>query len=398
MMLFLKKFGCLILLLFAGTLLMAQSIPFKTLSEELQSLQKQLVPDKRVAILDIEIKDTLQQVLVVSGETDLPEAKAQIIQFLTDKKIPFIDSLRLLPDAVLGDKTWALATLSVSNIRALPDDASELVSQALMGTPLRVLDYNNKFYRVQTPDQYIGWLDASGLQLFTEKELDRWKGTKRFLFTSMSGYAYAAPRKKVEVVSDLVIGDLFEVEATVRGFLKIRLPDGRRGYVRKSHCISFEDWSNTDPKVSSIVSVARNMMGSPYLWGGASSKANDCSGFVKVAYYSQGIILARDASQQAKYGEPVDFSKIDNLQPGDLLFFGRDERHITHTGIYLRNGDFIHSSGRVLISSIDPDDPKYSPTRKSQAARRVMHSLNTEGIVRVKDHPWYINKPESQRL
>ncbi|NOU46359.1 MAG: C40 family peptidase [Bacteroidales bacterium] len=393
MMLFFKKFGCLILFLFAGAMVMAQSIPFKTLSVELQSLQKQLVPDKRVAILDIGLQDTLQPKPVISGETDLPEAKAQIIQYLTDNKIQFIDSIRLLPDIALGEKIWALATLSVSNIRALPDDASELVSQALMGTPLRVLDYKNKFYRVQTPDKYIGWMDAGGLQLFTEKELGRWKGTKRFLFISMSGYACDAPRKKAEVVSDLVIGDLFEVEAKVRGYLIIRLPDGRSGYVRKSHCISFEDWSNTDPKVSSIVSVARNMMGSPYLWGGASSKANDCSGFVKVAYYAQGIILARDASQQAKYGEPVDFSKIENLQPGDLLFFGRDERHITHTGIYLGNGDFIHSSGRVLISSIDPTDPKYNPARKSQAARRVMHSLNTEGIVRVKDHPWYINKP-----
>jgi len=390
---FYKKIGSLFLLLCAGTIVMAQTLSYKTLSQELQSLQKQLLPDKRVAILEIELKDTLQPIVVVSGETDLPDAKVQIIQFLTDKKVSFIDSLRLLPDSSLGDKTWALATLSVSNIRALPDHASELVSQALMGTPLKVLDYNDKWYRVQTPEHYIGWMDSSGLQQFTAKEMEYWKKSDRYLYNHLSGYVYDAPGEKGEVVTDLVLGDLFEVESAVKGFLKIRIPDGRSGYVRKADCISFNDWSCSEPNVQSILSVARQMMGSPYLWGGTSSKAVDCSGFVKLVYYAQGIILARDASQQASYGESIDFSKMNNLQPGGLLFFGSSAQQISHVGIYLGKGDFIHSSGRVHISSIDPSDPKYVLTRKNVAACRIVNSLNTEGIVRVKDHPWYNVQP-----
>jgi len=141
------------------------------------------------------------------------------------------------------------------------------------------------------------------------------------------------------------------------------------------------------------LSAAKQMMGSPYLWGGASSKATDCSGFVKLVYYTQGIIIARDASQQARYGDSIDFTNKNNLQPGDLLFFGSSVQRIGHVGIYLGNGDFIHSSGRVYISSIDPADPKYIVTRKNVAARRILKSLNTEGIVRVKDHPWYTVQP-----
>jgi gamma-D-glutamyl-L-lysine dipeptidyl-peptidase len=384
-----KKTGFLFLLLCTWEMGMTQSLSYKALSQELQSLQKQIVPDKRVAILEIELKDTLSPVVVVSGKTDLHEAKKQIIQFLTDQKVSFIDSIRLLPDSLLGDKTWALAKLSVSNIRILPKDASELVSQVMMGTPMKVLDYVDKWYLIQTPEHYIGWMDTSGLQTVTQKELDRWKGSNRCLYNRMSGFVYDLPGKKGEVISDIVLGDLFEVKSSVRGFLKIWIPDGRIGYVRKAECISFESWTTPEPKVQSVLSIARKMMGFPYLWGGASSKAVDCSGFVKLAYYTQGIILARDASQQATYGETIDFNNMNNLQPGDLLFFGSSSQHITHMGIYLADGNFIHASGMVRVNSIDPSDPGFIPVRKTVTARRIMNSLNTEGIVRVEDHPWY---------
>jgi gamma-D-glutamyl-L-lysine dipeptidyl-peptidase len=290
-------------------------------------------------------------------------------------------------------KPWALATLSVSNIRALPDHSSELVTQVLMGTPLKILDSSDKWYRVQTPEQYIGWMDNGGLQQFTQEELETWKSSGRYLFNCISGFAYNAPTKKGEVVTDLVLGDLFEIEKETKGFLKIKIPDGRYGYVKKADCISFKDWSNQVPDPKSIISVAMKMMGAPYLWGGTSSKAVDCSGFVKLVFYAQGIILARDASQQALYGEEIDFRNMDNLQQGDLLFFGSSAQHISHVGIYLGKGDFIHSSGRVHISSIDPGSSQYDINRKNVAARRVLGSLNTEGIIMVKDHTWYNNLP-----
>ena len=130
-------------------------------------------------------------------------------------------------------------------------------------------------------------------------------------------------------------------------------------------------------------------MGFPYLWGGASTKAVDCSGFTKLVYYTQGIILARDASQQARYGHPVDISRLENLAKGDLLFFGNSAERPSHVGIHLGNGDFIHSSGRVHISSIIPGDPKNDPERNFVAARRIVNSLDMEGITRVAKHPWY---------
>ena len=228
------KIGLLFISLCAATYLTAQTLHFKTLQEEIQSMQKQLVPDKRVAILEIEIKDTLRPVITVSGETNLAEAKQQIVSFLNNRKISFTDSIRVLPDAAAGEKTWALVTLSVSNLRTKPDDAAELASQVLLGTPVKILDYKNKWYRVQTPEKYIGWMDAAGLQPLSQKEIENWKNTDRCAFNRISGFVTDAQKKDAGIVSDVVLGDLFEVEATVKKYLKIRFPDGRTGFVRKT--------------------------------------------------------------------------------------------------------------------------------------------------------------------
>lgn len=219
--------------------------------------------------------------------------------------------------------------------------------------------------------------------------MNNWRSSKRYIYNHISGFVLDTPKKKGNVVSDIVLCSLFEVEKSEKRYLKIKFPDGRTGYVRKTDCISYEDWSNSEPKVQKIESVAKEMMGFPYLWGGTSSKNVDCSGFIKLAFYSQGIILSRDASQQAKYGESIDFSNIHNLQHGDLLFFGRSAQRVTHVGFYLGNGEFIHASGRVHISSIVPGNPKFVTERNFVAARRILNSVDTEGIVSIKNHPWY---------
>jgi hypothetical protein len=287
---------------------------------------------------------------------------------------------------------YALAALSVSNLRAIPDHTSELVSQVMMGTPLKVLDFRDKFYQVQTPESYFGWLDAKGLELQTDEEFDAWKRSPRCFYNRIYGTALSIPDPDIDIdiVTDLVLGDLFVVEGESNGFLKIELPDGRIGFVRQEECLAFDDWISITPNSDAIIIYAKQMIGFPYLWGGASSKAVDCSGFTKLMFYTQGIILARDASQQVKCGQPVDISSPDNLEKGDLLFFGNSAEKPSHVGLHLGHGDFIHASGRVHISSIIPGDPKHDPERNFVAARRIINSLDSEGITRVKNHEWYV--------
>ena len=102
---------------------------------------------------------------------------------------------------------------------------------------------------------------------------------------------------------------------------------------------------------SQIVSTAEKYLGVPYVWGGSSPKGFDCSGFVYYVLKSLGYKASRTMSGQYNMGTPVDKSQ---LQPGDLVFFqGTYKSGMSHVGIYVGNGQFIHSphTGKVVCYS-----------------------------------------------
>ena len=103
---------------------------------------------------------------------------------------------------------------------------------------------------------------------------------------------------------------------------------------------------------SSIVSVAKNYLGVPYVWGGTSPSGFDCSGFTQYVFRQCGYSINRTADAQYSNGSYVSY---DNLSAGDLVFFCNtySASGITHVGIYIGGGQFIHSaSGGVKISSL----------------------------------------------
>ena len=107
-----------------------------------------------------------------------------------------------------------------------------------------------------------------------------------------------------------------------------------------------------------VVSTALGALGTPYQWGGTAENAFDCSGLVQYAYGQHGIRLPRRSRDQAEVGAEVT-PVVEALRPGDILLFSVHEgAGVTHVGLYVGEGQFIHSaSDGVKLSHLDPHDP-----------------------------------------
>lgn len=360
----------------------------KTINQTIAAVKKQYAPDKRVAVFTVETSGDKKAVLL-KGETSVPEAKQALLDELAARKINVIDSIKTLPTGILGDKTYAVVTLSVANIRSQPDHSAELATQALLGTPLKVLNQTSYWYQVQTPDNYISWVDKDGIQLMNASEFDAWQRGKKLIYTEIYGFSYGEPNASAQTVSDLVGGDIVRLEKETGDYYHIAFPDGRESFIPKTAAQPYEKWlASLQISEESLVHTAKKLMGIPYLWGGTSLKGVDCSGFTKTVYFLNGLVLPRDASQQVHTGDAIDTSNgYDQLQPGDLLFFGKPatdttSERVVHVGMWIGKGEFIHSSGKVEINSFDPkaanfDEPNF---KRFLRAKRILNTTSSEVV------------------
>ncbi len=361
----------------------------------IDSLSARFIPDHRMGISDIKAFAGRGGAILIKGETTDPDLKSMIIKTLNNSGNIVIDSIITLPDTLHNKKYTGLVTLSVINIRKHPDHAAEMVSQSILGTPVRILKNRAGWSLIRTPDDYIGWAEESSLEPMTTGEMNGWKRSDRVITQKNCGWIYESAGGEA-VIGDFVAGCIFVNEGKTGIFTKIRLPDGREGYVPTLSVKDFNEWrAGVRCTGESVIKCAATFTGLPYLWGGTSSRGVDCSGFSQSVFYLNGIILRRDASLQALHGTDVAISSgYGLLRPGDLLFFGTKDKprpHVTHVAIYKGDNEYINSAGRVLVNSLDSTRSNYSRYREVSLllAKRVIGVTNDPGIVPVRDHPWY---------
>jgi gamma-D-glutamyl-L-lysine dipeptidyl-peptidase len=352
------------------------------LSEIVHSVKETYAPDSRTAVFDIGW-ERWDGTLVLTGETDNPDLKDVLFTALGEAELPaFIDSITVLPHPELGEKHHAIVTVSVGNMRNAHRHTAELVTQVLLGTPVKVLKRHRGWYYIQSPDSYLGWINSGALHLMTTDELDDWQTAPKLIVTDHYGIVYEQPHTDALPVTNAVIGTRLLSSGQTGSWYRVTLPDGRIGYIEIHKAHDYAQWEETRILTgTTVTATAMKFLGVPYLWGGTSVKGFDCSGFTKTVFWLNGMDLYRDASQQVSMGIPIDAGEnFSGLREGDLLFFGRaaterQPERIVHVGIYLGNGEFIHSSVYVRINSLFPEADNYDEFERNRyvRARRLIH-------------------------
>ncbi|MEY8370046.1 C40 family peptidase [Aerococcaceae bacterium 50-4] len=116
---------------------------------------------------------------------------------------------------------------------------------------------------------------------------------------------------------------------------------------------------STSTKRQAIIHSARNLIGTPYIWGGNDLSGFDCSGFIEYIFKANGLYMPRTTNQQQYFGQPID---LDNVQPGDLYFFEEDDQ-VYHVALALGEGYYLHapSPGKsVSYGHVDRFAPQFA--------------------------------------
>lgn len=257
----------------------------------------------------------------------------------------------------------------VLNMYSAPETDVDVVSQAIYATAVAVLEEKAGWTRIRTPDDYTGWVvssalvDAPAVPYGSAKDVVQVRSLFAHVYREDSVTKHA-PLLTVPFEARLEL-DVETGKASER-WSPVRLPDGRRGWIQNGDMAAAAGRLD----VHDTIALARAFLGLPYTWGGTSSFGYDCSGFTQMLMRQRGYVMPRDARDQAAWKGLVAVQRGE-LEPGDLLYFGPSEARITHTGMYIGDGQFINATTyeRPVVRIDNLDDPHWA--RLFVAARRV---------------------------
>jgi len=237
-------------------------------------------------------------------------------------------------------------------LRHEPSETSEMETQILFGELYIVLEDDGNWAKVHLRnDGYEGWINS---KIVTPIDSE--------LIMQLAEQPFYTVGEKIDFV-------------TVDNQYKMPIGAGSvlygDGFKLGKHTYSYPMGNNLPRTAESVVELAKQFLGSPYLWGGKSMFGIDCTGLTQVCYAAIGINLPRNASQQESVGQHIPF--IADAQPADLAFFGHEgDDRTTHAGILISQNEIIHaSSGVVRIDKVDHygifnvDTEQYSHTLRA---------------------------------
>ncbi len=229
-------------------------------------------------------------------------------------------------------------------------------TQALYGTRLQILGSRPGWYEVavtgqptpKNPNGYPGWVPAA--QVAIDPGYGRFAATRPFALVDRSALAWLyrdadRAHRSLQVSYDTRLPVLDQTAHAV----EVAVPGGDPAWLAASAASVFASQSAIPPPTGPrLVAQARLFLHRPYLWGGASGYAFDCSGFTHTLYHANGITIGRDADAQADFAGHGTLVDRSDLRPGDLIFYAStpgDPATIDHVAMYVGGDRMIEAYG-----------------------------------------------------
>jgi cell wall-associated NlpC family hydrolase len=262
------------------------------------------------------------------------------------------------PGLKLYEMTLCSVVHNLLPMRLTADPRSEMVSQAVFGETVTVLETQGDYALVRTADEYEGWTLTNHFAPTREAQTLQVR-------TVTDAFAQVLSASTNERLTRLSMGSRVRVVAIEDSdFTRIELPEnGSQTAGAGILSTAALEWQLTGNRAhwAIIHHCAEELLGTPYLWGGTSAFGIDCSGLVQRIFGMAGILLPRDAYQQA--ASPLGERTSDTETPDamDLVFFcGREDprrRGITHVGVARDEDTFFHASSRSGVAVASFHDP-----------------------------------------
>ncbi|GEM_PF-404870 len=281
---------------------------------------------------------------------------------------PLVDGTTIASDTSLKTGNFYI-TKNVVEVYEKPDQNSERVTQALHGEPVKIIEKQGNWLKVTLTDQfdYSGWLKEENIKNIPADQ--QWLNP--YIIAVLQAKVLVNPHNNNEVMEILGIGTVVNAESSsdLAEFTKIQLVDGRKGYIKTTDLLKYNQKTGSQVSGEEILRTAKQLLNKPYLWGGMSTNGVDCSGFVHTVFKVHGIKLHRDADLQYEY-DGVSIAQSE-LQTGDLIFFKTYKSGASHLGIYVGNRQFINSASSLGVSYASLDNPYFS--ERYLGAKRILN-------------------------
>ena len=214
---------------------------------------------------------------------------------------------------------YGVVSMNIVPVRKKNNAKSEMINQLFFGEIISIIEIKDNWSLIKSNlDDYKGWIRNLHFQKIKKKD-----------------YNLLSKNQNEFAVNEMVL---------VNSNFRIIIPTGSLISTAKFLKYSYK---KTKPSIS-LKKTVKSFLNTPYLWGGKTKFGTDCSGLVQSIFKTINIILPRDACDQYKAGKEIN----SDFKIGDLAFFGKSPKKITHVGILINNTKIVHAYGVVRIDKL----------------------------------------------